>query len=185
MLAELRTSALTPKNYYELYMAIFDELGYFTRFLKDQYGSIAVVSRPSQPPPLPPPSQPGSVDQQEPPVAGDDLLATTTTTAAAKLPLQPSSSQSELNTMSTDTNRHPLANLYESVQYITQLVPRLYLMISVGSVYMAVDNAPRRALMMDMLDMCKGVQHPTRGLFLRYYMQQMTRNQLPVDGEKR
>ncbi|CAO3655179.1 unnamed protein product [Mucor hiemalis] len=26
MLAELRTSALTPKNYYELYMSIFDAM---------------------------------------------------------------------------------------------------------------------------------------------------------------
>jgi vacuolar protein sorting-associated protein 35 len=46
---------------------------------------------------------------------------------------------------------------------------------------MALPNAPKRNLLFDLLDMCKGVQHATRGLFLRYYLQQMTRDQLPMD----
>jgi vacuolar protein sorting-associated protein 35 len=50
---------------------------------------------------------------------------------------------------------------------------------------MSVENSPRRDLLMDMLDMCKGVQHPTRGLFLRYYLQQMTRDLLPQVEESR
>ncbi|RKO90980.1 vacuolar protein sorting-associated protein 35 [Blyttiomyces helicus] len=126
MLAELRTSSLTPKNYYELYMAIFDELRHLTNYLYDAHMS----------------------------------------------------------------NRHHLSDLYELVQYAGNIIPRLYLMITVGSVYMRSENKeedvpPIKELMKDMLEMSRGVQHPTRGLFLRYYLSGMTRDYLPdglVDG---
>ncbi|TPX64938.1 hypothetical protein SpCBS45565_g05516 [Spizellomyces sp. 'palustris'] len=150
MLSELRTSSLTPKNYYELYMAIFDELRHLTTYLYDAHMS----------------------------------------------------------------HRHHLSDLYELVQYAGNIVPRLYLMITVGSVYMRVskeimpqsegedkgkkvngadeglkpdqeDVPPIKELMKDMLEMSRGVQHPTRGLFLRYYLSGMTRDYLPdglVDG---
>ncbi|KAI8818650.1 vacuolar protein sorting-associated protein 35 [Fimicolochytrium jonesii] len=156
MLAELRTSSLTPKNYYELYMAIFDELRHLNTYLYDAHMS----------------------------------------------------------------HRHHLSDLYELVQYAGNIVPRLYLMITVGSVYMRVskelipqgsfangennnlstengegedghkavdqeDVPPIKELMKDMLEMSRGVQHPTRGLFLRYYLSGMTRDFLPdglVDG---
>jgi vacuolar protein sorting-associated protein 35 len=119
--------------------------------------------------------------------------------------------------------RHHLSDLYELVQYAGNIVPRLYLMITVGSVYMRVskqinpdgtvptpapaaadplertaangdkaeadkweeDVPPIKELMRDMLEMSRGVQHPTRGLFLRQYLSQMTRDYLPdgkVDG---
>ncbi|KAI9017293.1 vacuolar protein sorting-associated protein 35 [Gaertneriomyces semiglobifer] len=173
MLSELRTATLTPKSYYELYMAIFDELRYLNTYLYDAHMS----------------------------------------------------------------HRHHLSDLYELVQYAGSIVPRLYLMITVGSVYMrvskelipqspiAADEAvatvpvqpsadedqleseplspdgngaseyhttrkaevdevpPAKELMKDMLEMSRGVQHPTRGLFLRYYLSQMTRDFLP-DGLK-
>ncbi|TPX35519.1 hypothetical protein SmJEL517_g02033 [Synchytrium microbalum] len=163
MLSELRTSSLTPKNYYELYMAIFDELRHLTTYLYDAHMS----------------------------------------------------------------KRHHLSDLYELVQYAGNIVPRLYLMITVGSVYMRVskeiipstpgtpnpnmplpkvngfkgedgtdttlpegagpnsktmdddDTPPIKELMKDMLEMARGVQHPTRGLFLRYYLSGMTRDYLP------
>ncbi|KXS16312.1 vacuolar protein sorting-associated protein 35 [Gonapodya prolifera JEL478] len=155
MLNELRTAALTPKNYYELYMAVFDEMRHLTAFLYDAH-------------------------------------------------LQ---------------KRHHLSDLYELVQYAGNIIPRLYLMITVGSVYMRVskqflpqsaaarveptasvteevpsgqpnpstdrweeDVPPIKELMRDMLEMSRGVQHPTRGLFLRFYLQQMTRDFLP-DGK--
>ncbi|KAJ3101719.1 Vacuolar protein sorting-associated protein 35 [Phlyctochytrium bullatum] len=159
MLAELRTSSLTPKNYYELYMAIFDELRHLTTYLYEAHLS----------------------------------------------------------------KRHHLSDLYELVQYAGNIIPRLYLMITVGSVYMRVareqvaeraekaaaaaaaakeakekgegeaaptepvaledeDVPPIKELMKDMLEMSRGVQHPTRGLFLRYYLSGMTRDYLP-DGD--
>ncbi|CAO3658049.1 unnamed protein product [Umbelopsis ramanniana] len=120
MLAELRTSALTPKNYYELYMAIFDALRHLTIYLIEAH------------------------------TAG----------------------------------RHHLADLYELVQYAGNIVPRLYLMITVGAAYMSIKEAPVREIMRDMMEMSRGVQHPTRGLFLRHYLSGMTRDYLPVgDGE--
>ncbi|KAI7825340.1 vacuolar protein sorting-associated protein 35 [Gamsiella multidivaricata] len=119
MLAELRTSNLTPKNYYELYMAIFDALRHVTTYLKEAHQS----------------------------------------------------------------GRHHLADLYELVQYAGNIVPRLYLMVTVGSVYMEVPDAPVKEIMRDMMEMARGVQHPTRGLFLRYYLSGQTRNGLPLGTE--
>ncbi|KAF9428272.1 Vacuolar protein sorting-associated protein 35, partial [Podila epigama] len=119
MLSELRTSTLTPKNYYELYMAIFDALRHVTTYLKDAHQS----------------------------------------------------------------GRHHLADLYELVQYAGNIVPRLYLMVTVGSVYMEMPDAPVKEIMRDMMEMTRGVQHPTRGLFLRYYLSGQTRNGLPLGTE--
>ncbi|KAI8096910.1 vacuolar protein sorting-associated protein 35 [Halteromyces radiatus] len=116
MLAELRTSALTPKTYYELYMAVFDALRHLTIYLTEAH----------------------------------------------------------------QAGRHHLADLYELVQYAGNIVPRLYLMITVGSAYMSMPDAPVREIMRDMMEMTRGVQHPIRGLFLRHYLSGMTRDHLPV-----
>lgn len=82
---------------------------------------------------------------------------------------------------------HPvnhLADLYELVQYAGNIVPRLYLMITVGTAYMSIDGAPVKELMKDMMDMSRGVQHPIRGLFLRYYLSGQARDYLPQgDGD--
>jgi vacuolar protein sorting-associated protein 35 len=78
---------------------------------------------------------------------------------------------------------HPvnhLADLYELVQYAGNIIPRLYLMITVGTAYMAVEGAPVKELMKDMMDMSRGVQHPIRGLFLRYYLSGQARDYLPA-----
>lgn len=78
---------------------------------------------------------------------------------------------------------HPvnhLADLYELVQYAGNIVPRLYLMITVGTAYMAIEDAPVKELMKDMMDMSRGVQHPIRGLFLRYYLSGQARDYLPT-----
>ncbi|KAI9312643.1 vacuolar protein sorting-associated protein 35 [Dichotomocladium elegans] len=120
MLAELRTSALTPKNYYELYMAIFDALRHLSSFLTEAHQS----------------------------------------------------------------GRHHLADLYELVQYAGNIVPRLYLMITVGAAYMGMPDAPVREIMRDMMEMARGVQHPVRGLFLRHYLSGLTRDYLPEGDSK-
>lgn len=116
MLAELRTSSLSPKQYYELYMAVFDALRHLSAYLYDAHIS----------------------------------------------------------------GKHHLADLYELVQYAGNIVPRLYLMITVGTVYMSIPDAPVKEIMKDMMEMTRGVQHPTRGLFLRHYLSGMTRDHLPI-----
>ncbi|ETW87758.1 hypothetical protein HETIRDRAFT_469988 [Heterobasidion irregulare TC 32-1] len=116
MLAELRTSSLSPKQYYELYMAVFDALRHLSNYLYDAHTQ----------------------------------------------------------------SRHHLADLYELVQYAGNIVPRLYLMITVGSVYMSVPDAPVKEIMKDMMEMSRGVLHPIRGLFLRHYLSGQTRDHLPI-----
>ncbi|XP_014098973.2 vacuolar protein sorting-associated protein 35 isoform X1 [Bactrocera oleae] len=111
MLSELRTSMLSPKSYYELYMAITDELCHLELYL------------------------------------------------------------SEKSNKETD--------FYELVQYSHTIVPRLYLLITVGIVYIKKDSTLKRSILKDLVEMCRGVQHPLRGLFLRNYLLQCTRNILP------
>ncbi|KAG2214415.1 hypothetical protein INT47_000971 [Mucor saturninus] len=119
MLAELRTSALTPKPYYELYISVFDSMRYLTDYLRECH----------------------------------------------------------------ETGKHHLGDLYELVQYASSIIPRLYLMITVGSIYLSVkDSPPPPDIMSDMMEMARGVQHPLRGLFLRHYLGGMTRDFLPNDG---
>jgi vacuolar protein sorting-associated protein 35 len=79
-------------------------------------------------------------------------------------------------------DNHPvnhLADLYELVQYAGNIIPRLYLMITVGTVYMAIEDAPVKEIMKDMMEMSRGVQHPVRGLFLRYFLSGQARDNLP------
>lgn len=118
-LNELRTSSLNPKQYYELYILIYDGLNYLSNYLKDN---------------------------------------------------------------NKESNNTYLIDLYELVQYAGNIIPRLYLMITVGSVYMGLEDAPINEILNDMLEMCKGVQNPIRGLFLRYYLIQKTKNYL-IDFE--
>ncbi|PBK91311.1 vacuolar protein sorting-associated protein 35 [Armillaria gallica] len=120
MLAELRTSSLSPKQYYELYMAVFDALRHLTNYLYDAHTQ----------------------------------------------------------------GRHHLADLYELVQYAGNIIPRLYLMITVGAVYMSIPDAPVKEIMKDMMEMSRGVLHPIRGLFLRHYLSGQTRDYLPVGVEE-
>ncbi|KAH9844855.1 Vacuolar protein sorting-associated protein 35 [Teratosphaeria destructans] len=114
LVSELRTSSLGPKQYYELYMSVFDALRHLSVYLRDSH-----------------------------PV-------------------------------------NHLADLYELVQYAGNIVPRLYLMITVGTVYMGIEDAPVKEIMKDMMEMSRGVQHPVRGLFLRYYLSGQARDHLPT-----
>ncbi|KAK5718395.1 retromer complex subunit Vps35 [Elasticomyces elasticus] len=114
LVSELRTASLGPKQYYELYMSIFDALRHLSVYLRDSH-----------------------------PV-------------------------------------NHLADLYELVQYAGNVVPRLYLMITVGTVYMGIEDAPVKEIMKDMMEMSRGVQHPIRGLFLRYYLSGQARDALPT-----
>jgi vacuolar protein sorting-associated protein 35 len=78
-------------------------------------------------------------------------------------------------------------DLYEVVQYAAAIVPRLYLLITVGTVYIKIKNYSRKTILRDLVEMCRGVQHPLRGLFLRNYLLQCSKNLLPdvppgIDG---
>ena len=81
------------------------------------------------------------------------------------------------------SGKHHLADLYELVQYASSILPRLYLMITVASVYMSTPDAPTKEIMKDIMEMSRGVQHPIRGLFLRHYLSGQTRDHLPITLE--
>jgi len=116
MICELRTSLLSPKNYYILYMDTFDQLRYLENYLQDE------------------------------------------------------------------KHGKRMAELYELVQYAGNILPRLYLLITVGSVYIKLREAPAKDVLRDLVEMCRGVQHPTRGLFLRFYLSEMLKDKLPDVG---
>ncbi len=63
--------------------------------------------------------------------------------------------------------------IYEQVQSCGNIVPRLYLMICVGGVYISSLEAPAKDILKDIVEMVKGVQHPMRGLFLRFDSKQV------------
>jgi len=83
--------------------------------------------------------------------------------------------------------------LYNKVQSAGNVLPRLYLLFTVGSVTLKRLAANAReasgddhgvdvpALLTDMEALCKGVQHPVRGLFLRAYLLQSVKSALYVD----
>ncbi|UXI19240.1 transferase CAF17 [Sarcoptes scabiei] len=114
MLSELRTSGLTPKSYYELFMTVIDQLHHLEMYLIDEF-------------------------QRD----------------------------------------HKIYELYELVQYAGSILPRLYLLISVGLVYMKTSPYCRREILKDLVEMCRGVQHPLRGLFLRNFLLMTCRHVLP------
>ncbi|ETM98383.1 hypothetical protein PPTG_19603, partial [Phytophthora nicotianae INRA-310] len=117
VLRELRTSLLSPKNYYQLYMQVMDELRHFESYVEEQ--------------------------QQ----AGASMQV-----------------------------------LYERVQSSGNVLPRLYLLVTVGSVYIKSQEAPARDVLTDLVEMTKGVQYPLRGLFLRHYLSLSVRDKLPDTG---
>lgn len=62
-------------------------------------------------------------------------------------------------------------------------------MITVGSVFMRVSREGEKGpcvkeIMRDMLEMSRGVQQATRGLFLRYYLSAMTKDLLPTGKDE-
>jgi len=117
LICELRTSLLSPKNYYELYMQVFQEMQHL-------HGYFGESSR----------------------------------------------------------HKRKMVDLYESVQHAGNILPRLYLLATVGSAYIKSKEAPAKDILKDVSELCKGVQHPLRGLFLRYYLSQMMKDKLPDTG---
>ena len=125
MTGELRTSRLSPKNYYELYMNITDELRELELFLQEE-----------------------------------DEKATRGEAGKS------------------------VVELYEQVQHAGNIIPRLYLLTTVASVYCKSKKAPAKDILFDLVELCRGVQHPMRGLFLRHYLSQVSKDKLPDTGSE-
>jgi len=119
LICELRTSLLSPKNYYELYMQVFQEMQHLSSFFSEK------------------------------PRHGRKML-----------------------------------ELYESVQHAGSILPRMYLLATVGASYIKSKEVSAKEILKDMNELTKGVQHPMRGLFLRYYLSQMVKDKLPDTGSE-
>ncbi|CRG99975.1 vacuolar protein sorting-associated protein 35, putative [Plasmodium relictum] len=119
MLCELRTSLLSPKHYYELYMIIFNELQHLDNFISDK-----------------------------------------------------------------KKHKKKFIDIYESVQHAGNIIPRLYLLIIVGRNYIKNKDIKAKYILKDMTELCKGIQHPLRGLFLRYFLIQMCKDRIPDTGSE-
>uniref|UniRef100_A0A914S1I5 Uncharacterized protein n=1 Tax=Parascaris equorum TaxID=6256 RepID=A0A914S1I5_PAREQ len=79
--------------------------------------------------------------------------------------------------LTEESERRKVADLYELVQYAGNIIPRLsrpvdsegfrserrYLLITVGVVYIKSGEANARDILKDLVEMCRGVQHPLRG----------------------
>uniref|UniRef100_M4F6V8 Vacuolar protein sorting-associated protein 35 n=1 Tax=Brassica campestris TaxID=3711 RepID=M4F6V8_BRACM len=77
-----------------------------------------------------------------------------------------------------------IAELYELVQHAGNILPRLYLLCTIGSVYIKSKDVTAKDILKDLVEMCRAVQHPLRGLFLRSYLAQVTRDKLPSIGSE-
>ncbi|EOD34589.1 vacuolar protein sorting protein 35 [Emiliania huxleyi CCMP1516] len=117
MIGELRTSALGPKAYYEVYIDVTTELRHLEEFFEAEH-----------------------------------------------------------------ERGRPMVELYELVQHAGNVLPRLYLLLAVGRVFLQSKEAAAKVVLEDLVEHCKGVQQPLRGLFLRNYLLQCTRERLPDTG---
>ena len=79
---------------------------------------------------------------------------------------------------------HTASELYELVQHAGNVLPRLYLLVTVGAVFIRSHESPIKALLKDLVEMCGGIQHPVRGLFLRTYLTQISREGLTLIENK-
>jgi len=89
-----------------------------------------------------------------------------------------------LETYFSDLSRsgRSVAELYELVQHAGNILPRMYLLVTVASVFISTKEAAAKDVLKDVVEMTRGVQHPLRGLFLRAYLAQMSKDKLPDLG---
>lgn len=74
--------------------------------------------------------------------------------------------------------RHP-EDIYESVQQCQYAIPRLYLTILAGSVY--IEKCPEKCkeILDDLFEQVKSAQNPLRGIFVRYFFLQIIKDKFP------
>jgi len=77
-----------------------------------------------------------------------------------------------------------MADLYELVQHAGNILPRMYLLVTVGGAFIESKESACKDVLKDLVEMCRGVQHPMRGLFLRNYLSQVSKNRLPDSGSR-
>lgn len=69
--------------------------------------------------------------------------------------------------------------LYCAAQHAGRVLPRLYLMVTCACCAMRASPEDASAYLQDLLEFCRGIQNPMRGLFLRSYLNTSVRSLLP------
>lgn len=181
------TTALSPKNYYELHLRALEELPTLEDYLLN-------LSR-QQPPPQPdaaaqgvgmPPPSPGN----NPLMMGGAPGATNQSMMMSNPSMNPQmmmGQQQQLQPqMMMAGNQEKLSytmkELYDCVQYCPNVLSRLYLQICAASALIRSGEVGARWVMKDMIEAVKCVQNPVRGLFLRHYLLQAFRDKLPDEA---
>lgn len=82
-----------------------------------------------------------------------------------------------------DDSKYTMRNLYDYVQYCPRVLSRLYIQISAGSALIRSKEESATSVLNELIEAVRCVQNPLRGLFLRHFLLQVTRDKLP-DGEQ-
>ena len=69
-------------------------------------------------------------------------------------------------------------DIYESVQQCRYVIPRLYLLILSGAIYIEKEPEMCKEISEDLLEQMKEAQSPLRAMFVRYYLAKMMRGRL-------
>ncbi len=75
-----------------------------------------------------------------------------------------------------------IRDLYDSVQQSMYIIPRMYLLIISGAIYIEFNPKSCKEVIFDLLAVVKGVQNPIRGLFTRYFLLKNIKDKLPDYG---
>ena len=166
MLAELRTPSLPPKLYYELYMAVFDSLRHLSAFLHSAQASgeqsLSDVYELVQ--------YAGNIVPR--------LYLLVAVGAACMRVASVASSGIDIDAVATPTPSDFIA--VDASNLTSATTTTIDTTTDATTSNTPVDTPPVKDLMNDMLEMTRGVQHPVRGLFLRYFLTSLTRDYLPT-----
>lgn len=76
-------------------------------------------------------------------------------------------------------NDETFDDLYKMAQHPGRVLPRLYLMVATACCAMKAEPKEVSYYLNDLLEVCKGIQNPMRGLFLRSFLNTSVRGLLP------
>jgi len=80
------------------------------------------------------------------------------------------------------TRGKPVSQLYDAVQESEDVLPRLYLMVTAGTLLVKIGEVSAKQILKDLIEMARTIQNPIRGLFIRYYMLKKLKEIFPDKG---
>ena len=194
------TTALSPKNYYELHLRALEELPTLEDYLLNLSQQRPQQQQQQQQPQNQTPSPSGGGMPPSP--AGNPLMMGGAPGATNQsMMMNNNGMMNNPQMMSPQQQQYPpqmqqqqqqqqqylpqpqlsytMKELYDCVQYCPNVLSRLYLQICAASALIRSGEVGTRWVLKDMIEAVKCVQNPVRGLFLRHYLLQAFRDKLP------